>query len=75
MDELLDWRREFPILDKCAYLISNSLGAMPRGVRDALAAYADAWSERGVRAWEEGWWDLAGKVADQISPLIGAAGG
>jgi kynureninase len=75
MDELLDWRREFPILDKCAYLISNSLGAMPRGVRDALAAYADAWSERGVRAWEEGWWDLAGKVADQISPLIGAAAG
>jgi kynureninase len=75
MDELLDWRREFPILEKCAYLISNSLGAMPRGVPGALAAYADAWSERGVRAWEEGWWDLAGKVADQISPLIGAAAG
>jgi kynureninase len=28
-----------------------------------------------VRAWEEGWWDLAGNVADQIAPLIGAEAG
>ena len=75
MDELLIWRGEFPILESCTYLISNSLGAMPRGVRDGLEAYADAWSERGVRAWEEGWWDLAQKVADQIAPLIGAGPG
>jgi kynureninase len=75
MDELLSWRQEFPILDGTTYLISNSLGAMPRGVRPALAAYADAWSERGVRAWEEGWWDLAGSVADQLAPLIGAGPG
>ena len=75
MDELLSWRREFPILDSTTYLISNSLGAMPCGVRNELQAYADAWSERGVRAWEEGWWELAGNVADQISPLIGAGPG
>jgi kynureninase len=72
MDELLNWRQEFPILKRSTYLISNSLGAMPRGARDSLNAYADAWSERGVRAWEEGWWDLAGDVAAQIAPLIGA---
>jgi kynureninase len=72
MDELLNWRQEFPILERTTYLISNSLGAMPRGARDSLNAYADAWSERGVRAWEEGWWDLAGNVAGQIAPLIGA---
>jgi kynureninase len=73
MDELLNWRGEFPILDRTTYLISNSLGAMPRGVYDSLHAYADLWGERGVRAWEDSWWDLAGVVADQISPLIGAA--
>ncbi len=73
MDELLNWRGEFPILDRTTYLISNSLGAMPRGVYDSLHAYADAWGERGVRAWEDTWWDLAGTVAEQISPLIGAA--
>src|SRR5262249_30550524 len=31
MDELERWRPEFPILEKTVYLISNSLGAMPRG--------------------------------------------
>jgi kynureninase len=75
MDELLKWRSEFPILGRTTYLISNSLGAMPRAVYDRLHAYADLWGERGVRAWEESWWDLAGSVADQISPLIGAGPG
>ena len=75
MDELLKWRGEFPILGRSTYLISNSLGAMPRGDYDALSGYADSWAERGVRAWEEQWWDLASSVADQISPLIGAGPG
>ena len=75
MDELLKWRSEFPILGRTTYLINNSLGAMPRGVYDCLRGYADAWVERGVRAWEDSWWDLPGKVADQIGPLIGAGPG
>jgi len=75
MDELLKWRGEFPILDRSTYLISNSLGAMPREVYDRLHSYADSWAERGVRAWEEGWWDMAVGVGDQIAPLIGAAPG
>jgi kynureninase len=75
MDELLKWRGEFPILDRATYLISNSLGAMPRRVYDALHRYADSWAERGVRAWEEGWWDMAVGMGDKIAPLIGAAPG
>jgi kynureninase len=75
MDELLKWRSEFPILDRTTYMISNSLGAMPRGVYDGMRAYADSWAQRGVRAWEEGWWDMAVGVGDQIAPLIGAAPG
>jgi kynureninase len=75
MDELLKWRAEFPILDRTTYMISNSLGAMPRGVYDAMRAYADSWAERGVRAWEEGWWEMAVSVGDQIAPLIGARPG
>ena len=75
MDDLLKWRSEFPILDRTTYLISNSLGAMPRGVHNSLRSYADLWAERGVRAWEEGWWDMAVRVGDKIAPLIGAAPG
>jgi kynureninase len=75
MDELLKWRGEFPILERTNYMISNSLGAMPRGVYDSLRTYADSWAERGVRAWEEGWWDMAVGVGDKIAPLIGAKPG
>jgi kynureninase len=75
MDELLKWRGEFPILERTTYMISNSLGAMPRGVYGEMNAYADSWAHRGVRAWEEGWWDMAVGVGDKIAPLIGAAPG
>jgi len=34
-DDLLRYRSEFPILERTTYLISNSLGAMPRAVFDA----------------------------------------
>ncbi len=75
MDELLKWREEFPILARTTYMISNSLGAMPRGVYDSLHGYAETWATRGVRAWEEGWWEMAVRVGDQIGALIGAAPG
>ena len=75
MDELLKWRGEFPILDRTTYMISNSLGAMPRAVYDEMKAYADSWAHRGVRAWEEGWWEMAVGVGDKLAPLIGAERG
>lgn len=73
--ELLAWRREFPILERTTYLINNSLGAMPRGVRDELDRFADAWDRRGVRAWSEGWWEMAAEVGDLLAPLLGVAPG
>ena len=75
IDPLLRWRSEFPILETCTYLISSSLGAMPRGVYDSLRAYADTWAALGVRAWGDGWWALSGRVGDQIAPLMGAPPG
>ena len=75
MDELLKWRGEFPILENSTYLISNSLGAMPRGVYDQMKNYADAWATRGVRAWEEGWWEMAVSVGDKVGAIIGAGPG
>src|SRR5437016_10854671 len=74
-DTLLRYRSEFPILERTNYLISNSLGAMPRGVYDALKGYADTWATRGVRAWEERWWMLAAQVGDELGVLMHAARG
>ena len=72
---LAAWRAEFPILGNTTYLISNSLGAMPRGAADALGRYTKAWAERGVRAWEEGWWEMPVAVGDRVAGLIGAPKG
>ena len=71
-DDLLRYRSEFPIVEHTTYLISNSLGAMPRGVYDAMRGYADTWATRGVRAWEERWWMLAAEVGDEIGALMNA---
>ena len=77
-DTLLAFRDEFPILSTCTYLISNSLGAMPRGVYDKLREYADTWATLGVRAWgtpafdNATWWNVKGAVGDKIAPLMGA---
>ena len=71
-DDLLRYRPEFPILGRTNYMISNSLGAMPRAVYDALRGYADTWATRGVRAWEERWWMLAVEFGNEIGALMNA---
>ena len=75
MDELLSYRKEFPILDRTTYMISHSLGAMPRGVYDRLRAYADIWATRGIRAWAEGWWEMPVTTGDKLARIIGAEPG
>jgi kynureninase len=70
--DLKEIRAEFPILERCTYLISNSLGAVPRQVQADLQRYYSLWSEHGVSAWEQEWWELARSVGDQVAALIGA---
>lgn len=65
-------RKEFPILEKCVYLISNSLGAVPRQVRNDLLAYFDLWAGEGVSAWSQEWWDLSRLIGDKIAALLNA---
>ncbi len=69
------WRAEFPILDTCTYLVSHSLGAMPKRAAAALQEFADAWSGRGVRAWHEGWWELGRTTGDLLAPILGVERG
>ena len=69
------WRAEFPILETCTYLVSHSLGAMPRRASEYLQAFADTWSGRGVRAWHEGWWEIGRTTGDLVARIIGAPPG
>lgn len=71
-DPLLEYRKEFPILDKTTYLVSNSLGPMPRTVPARLAEYADDWGGLGVKAWAKGWWEKPVVVGNEIAPLMNA---
>jgi kynureninase len=73
--DLLRWRAEFPILEKATYLVSHSLGAMPRGAGAHLQEYTRQWAERGVRAWAEGWWSMPVTVGDAVGGIIGAPPG
>jgi kynureninase len=75
MDELLPWRKEFPILANTTYMISHSLGAMPERTRVRMQEYTDTWATRGIRAWEEGWWMMPVTVGDLVGSIIGAGQG
>jgi kynureninase len=74
-DPLLEWRREFPILEHTTYMISHSLGPMPRRAQTALQEFTNTWATRGIRAWEEGWWLMPITCGDLIGSIIGAPKG
>jgi len=75
MQSLESYRDRFPILEDTTYLINHSLGAMPVGAEVGLRRYAREWRERGVRAWEEGWWETSVAAGDRLARIIGAPPG
>ena len=74
-DPLLEWRPEFPTVESQLHFASHTLGAMPRGVEQALAGYAETWRTRGIRAWEEGWFALPTEVGNVLAGILHAAPG
>lgn len=73
-DPLLAWREEFPILARKVHLVNHSLGAMPRGVPAALAAFAEAWAMDGHEAWAR-WMPMVLETGDMIGRLMNAEAG
>jgi kynureninase len=73
-EDLLVHREEFPILSRRTYLAAHTLGAMHRGTRDRLAAYADEWATEGVVAWDR-WIPELARIGDLVGALIGAPPG
>ncbi len=72
--DLLEWRREFPILQDSVYLVSHSMGAMPRGAEERLRQYAREWSQDGIEAYDV-WLPRLRETADLIGSLFGAPPG
>jgi kynureninase len=74
-DALLAWRPEFPTVEATLHFVSHSLGAMPRGVEEALRLYAQTWKARGIRAWEEAWMNVPLEVAALLERILNAQAG
>jgi kynureninase len=72
---LLASRKDFPILATTTYLVSHSLGAMPKAAAEHLKDYTDVWATRGVRAWADAWWQMPLTTGDRIGRIVGAAPG
>ncbi|NIA26137.1 MAG: aminotransferase class V-fold PLP-dependent enzyme [Gammaproteobacteria bacterium] len=73
--DFASYRNQFPVLEKAAYLVSHSLGAMPLDAKEELELYTNEWATRGVGAWTEGWWDTPLSVGDELAPIVGAPPG
>ncbi|MSP61771.1 MAG: aminotransferase class V-fold PLP-dependent enzyme [Myxococcales bacterium] len=73
-DELLRWREEFPSLKDTVYMVSHSLGAMPRKTREHMAEFTDLWVEKGIVAWEQ-WLPEVDLAAARIGKILGAPAG
>lgn len=75
VDPLLAWRARFPSVENVLHFASHTLGAMPAEAESSLVEYTQAWSTRGVRAWEERWVRIPDEVAGSIAQLIQAPAG
>ena len=67
-------RTEFPVLETCVYLNSNSGGATPRAAKQVLDDYWRTMASWRDEVWER-WWPLLGEHANAIASLIGAPAG
>ncbi len=71
---LAGFREAFVVADPDEiYLDGNSLGRLPVRAREVVRAAVDeAWGERLIRSWGEGWWGAASRIGGRLAPLVGA---
>jgi selenocysteine lyase/cysteine desulfurase len=74
-DDLLEYREEFPILSRCTYLNSCSLGALSRRAEGYLAEFTDRWHSYGASAWYEKWMGRLADLRAAFETYAGAAPG
>jgi len=74
-DELASFRDRFIIEDPdLIYLDGNSLGRLPKKtVGESQRLVTQAWGERLIRGWNEGWITLQEKLGAKLAALLGAS--
>ncbi|UXN58807.1 kynureninase [Phyllobacterium zundukense] len=73
-DPLRAFRDRFELPEGVIYLDGNSLGALPKSVRQRVAkTIAEEWGEQLIRSWNTAdWVHLPQRVGEKIARLIGA---
>ena len=76
-DSLAAHRQHFCLPEGKVYLDGNSLGALPRGVRQRVEdLVAKEWGQDLISSWNQhDWIALPRRLGEKIAPLIGAAPG
>lgn len=76
-DPLRSFRDRFELPDNVIYLDGNSLGALPKTVRQRVAkTISEEWGEQLIRSWNTAdWVHLPQRVGNKIAGLIGAPAG
>jgi kynureninase len=73
-DPLAGYRDRFALPEGVIYLDGNSLGPLPRATEAVTSKLVtQAWGDRLIRSWNEGWIDAPQRVGGMIAPLIGGA--
>src|SRR3989440_5515357 len=70
--ELVDYRAEFPILQRKTYLNSCSLGALSERSMQGINTFMEMWNEWGAHAWYEIWMGEIAKARQKFADIIGA---
>lgn len=73
-DPLARFREEFVVGPSGPiYLDGNSLGRLPRKAQDLARDLVERqWGERLIRGWNDGWYELPGRLGAKVAALIGA---
>ena len=71
LNDFEHWRADFPILETSTYLISHSMGAMPRATPDRLREYAESWQQEGSAVWDR-WMGFFNETTGLIGQFLGA---
>jgi kynureninase len=67
------WRDEFPILSRCTYLNSCSLGALSHRALGRIAQFHEDWHSHGASAWYETWVGRLDELRGRVAGMLGAS--
>jgi kynureninase len=67
-----NYRAEFPIFERAAYLNTCSLGALGVRVRAAVERFLGLWDAWGASAWYGPWWEELEALRGSFAAVIGA---